>query len=119
MIVVPVAAAVMAVLTWLLGWWTVPLVAAFVGSVLYVREGVAWRMALAGALAWTLLLLVNATSGRLGVTATTLGGVLRLPGVVVVLITLVFPVLLAWSAATVAIAVRRLAAARRQIRRKP
>ncbi len=118
MMLVPLAAAVMAVLTWLVGWWAVPLVAAFVGSLVYVREGVAWRMALAGAVAWALLLIVNATTGRLSVAATTLGGVLRVPGVVLVLITLAFPALLAWSAATVAIAVRRLEAARRRIREK-
>lgn len=116
--VVPIVAAAMAGLTWLVGWWAVPLVAAFVGSVLYVREGVAWRMALAATIAWALLLVVNAASGRLGVAATTLGGVLRVPGVVLVLITLAFPALLAWSAATVAIAVRRLEAARRRIRDK-
>ena len=115
MMVVPIVAAVMAVLTWLIGWWAVPLVAAFVGGVLYVREGVAWRMALAAALAWALLVMVNATTGRLSVAATTLGGVLRVPGVVLVLITLAFPALLAWSAATVAIAMRRLEAARRGI----
>ncbi|HET7188880.1 MAG TPA: hypothetical protein VFI52_12040 [Gemmatimonadaceae bacterium] len=118
MMVVPIAAAAMAVLTWLIGWWAVPLVAAFVGSVLYLRAGIAWRMALAAAIAWALLLLVDATTGRLGVAATTLGGVLRVPGVVLVLITLAFPALLAWSAATVAIAVRRLEAARRRIREK-
>jgi hypothetical protein len=114
MLIVPVAAAAMAVLTWLIGWWAVPLVAAFVGSALHRREGVARRMALAAAIAWTLLLIVDATRGRLSVAATTLGGVLRVPGVVLVLVTLVFPALLAWSAATVAIAVRRLEAARRR-----
>lgn len=115
MMVVPIVAAVMAVLTWLAGWWAVPLVAAFAGSVLHAREGVAWRMALAAALAWAVLLIVDATTGRLSVAATTLGGMLRVPGVVLMLITLAFPALLAWSAATVAIAVRRLEAARRQI----
>lgn len=119
MMIVPVVAAVMAVLTWLVGWWAVPVVAAFVGSVLYLRDGVAWRMALAAALAWALLLIVNVAGGRFGVTATTLGGVLRVPAVVLVLITLAFPALLAWSAATVAIALRRLAAARRRISGKP
>lgn len=119
MMIVPIVAAVMAVLTWLIGWWAVPAVAAFVGSVLHVRDGVAWRMALAAALAWALLLLVDAAGGRLGVAATTLGGVVRLPAVVLVLITLAFPALLAWSATTVAIAVRRLGSARRGIRRKP
>lgn len=115
MMLVPIVAAAMAVLTWLIGWWAVPLVAASVGSVLYLRGGVAWRVALAATIAWALLLIVNATGGRLSVAATTVGGVLRMPGVVLVLITLVFPALLAWSAATVAIAVRRLEAARRQI----
>ena len=118
MMVVPIAAAAMAVLTWFAGWWAAPLVAAFVGSVLYVREGVAWRMALAAAIAWALLLIVNATTGRLSVAATTLGGVLRVPAVVLVLITLAVPALLAWSAATVAIAARRVAAARRGTRGK-
>ena len=113
MMVVPIAASAMALLTWLLGWWAVPLVAAFAGSVLYRREGVAWRMALAASVAWALLLTINALTGHLSVAATTLGGVLRVPGVVLVLITLAFPALLGWGAATVAIAVRRLEAARR------
>jgi hypothetical protein len=48
-----------------------------------------------------MLLAFDAVCGPVGVVGQRLGGVLRVPAVVLVLVTLLFPALLAWSAATV------------------
>ena len=99
-----------AALTWLLGWWGVLLGAAIVGFVFHEHGGGGWRVALGAALAWALLLAIDAASGPFGVVARTLGGVMRLPAAALALLTLVFPAALAWSAATVVAELRRHAA---------
>jgi hypothetical protein len=109
MIFVLVVSAAMAALTWLLGWWGVLLAAAIVGFVFRDHGGGGWRVGLSGALAWGALLLFDALAGPFGVVSTTLGGVMRVPGLVLVLVTLALPALLAWSAATVVAESRRLA----------
>ena len=47
------------------------------------------------------LLAIDAVSGPVGLLGARLAGVMRVPAVVLVLVTLLFPALLAWSAATV------------------
>ena len=112
MIFVPIMAVLMMVLTWLLGWWGV-LVAALLAGFLHYRVGGGGRqVALAAALSWGALLVIDATTGDLGVAVATLGGILRVPGALLVLLTIAFPALLAWSAATVAAEARRLFARR-------
>ena len=69
-------------------------------------------MALAGAVAWGALLVADAAA--FGTVARTLAGVLRIPAPALVLRTLAFPALLAWSAATLAAAVRPRVASRRR-----
>ena len=113
MIFVLVVAIAMAALTWLLGWWGVLLAALIVGLVFHREGGGGWRVALAAALAWGALLAVNAASGALGSVVATLGGVIGVPGVVLVLLTLIYPALLAWSAATLMAEGRRLVERRR------
>jgi hypothetical protein len=108
MIFVAIMAMMMTALTWLVGWWGVLLVALLAGVVHFREGGGGWRIALAGALSWGALLAVNAATGSLGVVTATLGGIMRVPGAVLVLLTLAFPALLAWSAATVAAETRRL-----------
>ncbi|MGD2154282.1 MAG: hypothetical protein PVG79_13510 [Gemmatimonadales bacterium] len=82
-----------------LAWWTVPMVAGVWGGVT-VQTRKPWRSAaLAAAIAWAILLAVNATRGPLFELAHLLGGIFGLPGPVVVLLALIFPALLAWSAA--------------------
>jgi hypothetical protein len=98
----------MAALTWVIGWWGVLLAALIVGFVFREQGGGGWRIALAAALAWTLLLAVDAVAGPLGAVSHTLGGVMQAPGAVLVLLTLAFPAALAWSAATVVAESRRL-----------
>ena len=87
-----------AVATFGLGWWTVPVIAAAyaIASKNPHRAHTAGLCALAG---WATLLLLDAAKGPVGTMATRLGGVMSLPPVVLFIITLIFPALLAWSAA--------------------
>ena len=101
MIFILFVAAAMAALTWLIGWWGVLVAALVIGYVFRAEGGGGWRIAVAAALAWSMLLAFDAVSGPVGVLGQRLGGVLRVPAVVLVLVTLLFPALLAWSAATV------------------
>jgi hypothetical protein len=114
MIFVLVVGAAMAALTWVLGWWAVLLAAAIVGYVFSREGGGGWRVALAGAASWGALLVVDAAGGPLGTVARTLAGVMRAPGPALVLLTLAFPALLAWSVATLVAGTRQLVVARRR-----
>jgi hypothetical protein len=102
-----VVALAVAVLTWLAGWWAVPLVAIVAGAVLWRRRGIAWLIALASAGAGGAIVLVDAVRGRLPVLAATLGGLLKVPGALLIVITLLFAALLAWSAAVIGAEVAR------------
>lgn len=95
------AAMLVAVGTALVGWAGVPVTAAIVAGVSAVRgrPRVAGRVAFAAVLAWAALLAWDATGPRFGALVTALGGVLRLPVALVVLVTLALPALLAWAAA--------------------
>ena len=99
-----------AVATYAFGWWTVPLIAALWAIV--SRDDTPARLAaLCAALGWGTLLVLDAIKGPVGEMATTLGGVMRVPAVVLTLLTLIYPALLAWSAAALVGAFRRPAAA--------
>ena len=114
MIFVLAVGALMAALTWLLGWWGVLVAASVAGFVHFRVGGGGWRVALAAAVAWGALLLVDAAAGSLGAVTRALSGVLRVPGPALVLLTLAFPALAAWSAATLVAGARQLAVARRR-----
>jgi hypothetical protein len=103
----------MAALTWLLGWWGVLLAASIVGFAFFREGGGGWRVALAAAAAWGALLGADAVTGPSGTVSRTLAGVLRIPAPALVLLTLAFPALLAWSAASLVAGARQLVAARR------
>ena len=99
-----------------LGTWVgAPIIAAIVVGLalgFFRSRHAARRAALAGALAWGGLLLVAALRGdSLGIFASTLGGAVGAPGWAIVLLTLLYPALLASSAAWLAqfAASRRLA----------
>jgi hypothetical protein len=91
-------AAVFAAATYGLGWWSVPLVAAswsfFSADVHRVRNS-----GLAAAGGWTGLLLIDAARGPIGVMAAQLGELMGLPVIGLYALTLLFPALLAWTAA--------------------
>jgi hypothetical protein len=86
------------------GWWTIPLVAALWGVLRPRLPRPALSAAAAAGLAWVAWLAFDALRGpgALGVLATRLGGVMRLPIPVLFLVTILFPALLAWSASVLA-----------------
>ncbi len=96
----------MAAGTWLGGWWAVPLLAA---GWQWLRPGSAWSIGVAALLAWggLLLLLPPAPFGRL---LERLGGLLSLPGPVLLVLPLAYALLLGWSAARLTLAFRKAGA---------
>jgi hypothetical protein len=106
MIFILFVAAAMAALTWLIGWWGVLVAALVIGFVFRAEGGGGWRIAVAAALAWAALLAIDAVGGPVGVVGARLAGVMRVPAVVLMVVTSLFPAVLAWSAATVMSLVR-------------
>jgi hypothetical protein len=84
------------------GWWGV-LAAAFVWGAWSGRAG---RVALAAAWAWGSVLVWTAASGPLAAVIAALGTIAGAPGWALVVATLVFPAVMAWSAAVVGGVVR-------------
>ena len=95
----------------LIGWWMVPAAAALWGALRPSTSRPAFVAALAAALAWSCWLVADMIGGNgtFGVLAPRLAGVMQLSAIVLVVLTLGFAALLAWSAAAVvgAIAERR------------
>ncbi len=101
--------ALMMVATWFLAWWTVPMIAALYG---YLQRDDPWvplRSAIAGFVAWALLLMVQAPGGGVARIADAVGGVIGIGALGVTALTLCFAALLAASAAAL---VRAIAAGR-------
>lgn len=86
-----------AVATFALGWWTVPIVAA-VWALVSADPRRVRNAGIAAAAGWATLLVLDAVKGPVGTMASQLGGIMRVPAPVLVILTLVFPALLAWSA---------------------
>ncbi len=103
-----IVAAVMAIATRFLGWWAVPIVAALAALWDRSASAGATKLAVAAAVAWGVLLLLQAVFGS-SVTAlardvaTSLG----VPAPVPIVLTIVLPAILAASAAGVVAGVRR------------
>jgi len=112
MIFVLFVAAAMITLTWVLGWWGILVVALVIGVVFHEHGGGGWRVAAAASVAWGTLLVADGVVGPLGHLATMLGGVMSVPAAGVLVLTLVFPAALAWSAATIAAESRRIVGSR-------
>lgn len=96
-----------AVMTFGLGWWTVPIVAGLwgiFGSPARRRAGFA---AVCAAFGWGCLLAIHATRGSLMTVAGPIAEVMTIPPIALFVVTLLFPALLAWSAATLSPALRR------------
>lgn len=89
-----------AVATYGLGWWSVPIVAA-IWAFLSTDVHRVRNTGLAAAVGWALLLLLDAAKGPVGVMAAQLGELMSLPAFGLYGLTLLFPALLAWSAAAV------------------
>jgi hypothetical protein len=101
-------AVAMAGITWLGGWWAIPVLALCAGRTLRARDGEPRLVALAAVLAWGALLLVDAAGGRFGELSAVLGGVLGVPAPALVVVTLLFAALLGWSGAVVGCELGRL-----------
>ena len=103
-----------AALTWLFGWWGVVIAALVAGAALHRRSSAAWLVALAAVVAWGALVGVDMLGGRFSTLAASIGGVLRVPAGALLVVTLLFGALLAWSAAVVGREIGRFARARRR-----
>jgi hypothetical protein len=90
--------AAMALATVALGWWGVA-VAAAAFAVIDRRSGTPLEAAAAAGLAWGLLLIVAEVRGEAGGAARAVGGAVGIPPLTLFVITLVFPIALAWSCA--------------------
>jgi hypothetical protein len=110
-----VLAVVLAVATVFLGWWAVPVVG-FLWGLLTARllRWPAGAAALAAMLAWAALLGMDAMGGRLAGLGTLFGSIAKLPPGVFFALSLVFPALLAWSAAALGADLRGGRPARRR-----
>ena len=87
--------------TLFVGWWSVPVIALVWGWLVGPNRRPATRAAVGAALACMGFLAHDAVRGPAGRLARTLGALLHLPAVVLVVVTVVLPVIIAWSAAIV------------------
>jgi hypothetical protein len=87
--------------TLFVGWWSIPIIALVWGWLVGPARRPATRAAAGVLLAWLGFLTADAMSGPLGRLARTLGATMSLPPAVLVVVTLLFAVVLAWSAAIV------------------
>jgi hypothetical protein len=102
----------MAAGTWYVGWWTVPVIAAAWG---FARAGDRWLpllSATAGMLSWLLLLFLPSSPGAVSQLAEVAGQAMGVGAGPLLVLTLVFPALLAVSAASLSRAVAPHHAAR-------
>jgi len=97
-----------AVVTYAVGWWGVPVLALICGLAVDPKARALRFVALCAPAGWASLLLLDAARGPLGELARRFAGVMGLPPLVLILITLLFPALLAWSAASIGVAIRRM-----------
>jgi len=88
--------------TWVLGWWAIPLFAAAAGLLARHAPGQAMAAGVAAAVAWGVLLAWSALSGSIWSLAGQVGRAVGVSRVVLIILTLIFPALLAWLAASLA-----------------
>jgi hypothetical protein len=98
LLAVTVLAAAMALGTWWLGWWVVPILGAAWGAARYAAYP-SMTAGVAAALGWLLLVGVAALRGPMGEVSRTLAGALSVPGWVPLLVTGLFPAALAAAGA--------------------
>ena len=99
--------AAMVLATFALGWWA-PLFVAVIFAIIDSQRTAPAEAGAGAAIAWTLLFVLNALLPGAGI-VTTMGRAMGLPALVLPVVTLVFPMLLAWSGATVAVGVLHVA----------
>jgi hypothetical protein len=87
--------------TAVLGWWAIPLFALVASLLLRHVTRQALVLGAAASLAWAILLLWNAMRASLWTFAETAGGALGASALALIVVTLLFPGVLAWSIAGV------------------
>lgn len=97
-----------AVATYAMGWWGVPVLAVICGIAVEPNSRSVRFTTACAAAGWASLLLLDAARGPVSEVARRFGGVMGLPPLVLILITLLFPAFLAWSATSIGVAVRRM-----------
>ncbi len=95
-------AVIVAASTWIIGWWSVAIVALVAGYLMRRSGGNAWRVALGSAEGWAILLLVDTLGGRSRELLSILEGTMSIPGPALIVATLLFPALIGWSGAALA-----------------
>ena len=88
-------------------WWSVPILGLFWGLLAGSKQHAACKAAAAAAASWALLLAWTGSQGPLGHLAERLAGVFMIPGWALLLVTCLFPALLAGTAATLGSGFRR------------
>lgn len=87
--------------TLFVGWWSIPVIALTWGWLVGPKRRPAVRAAAGAVLAWAAFLAHDAVRGPAGRLARTLGELMHLSAIVVIGVTVLFAVILAWSAAIV------------------
>lgn len=95
-----------AVTTYAFGWWAVPLLAFAWAAFVHTRRPVLFATVCAAS-AWAAMLLNDAARGPVNTVGDRFGGVLGIPSIALIGITILFAALLAWSASCVGAAVRK------------
>ncbi len=95
-----------AVATYAFGWWAVPLLAFAWAAFVHTRRPVLFAT-ICAASAWAAMLLNDAARGPVNTVGDRFGGILGIPSIALIAITIVFAALLAWSASCVGAAVRK------------
>jgi hypothetical protein len=95
-----------AVATFALGWWIVAVLALVLGMTLDRTRGPVRYATLCAAAGWLSLLLLDAARGPLLDLASRFAGVMSVPTFALIALTLLFPALLAWSAASIGVAIK-------------
>ena len=94
-----VLAAAFALATRAAGWWAVPVTAVLWTVIYRGPSGAPWKTGIAAMIGWGGILLWTATTAPLGELARRFAGVVGVPAVGLIMLTLVFGGALAWSAA--------------------
>jgi hypothetical protein len=97
-----IIAVIVALSTWLVGWWSVAVVAIVAGFLMRAHGGRAWAVAFGSAEGWAILLLVDTLGGRSRELLSLLAGTMKIPGPALLIVTLLFPALIGWSGAALA-----------------
>jgi hypothetical protein len=95
-----------AVTTYAFGWWAVPLLAFLWAAFVHTRRPILFAT-ICAASAWAAMLLNDAARGPVNEVGARFGGILGIPSVALIAITIVFAALLAWSASCVGATVRK------------